>query len=72
VSVNYQAEKMGYGDTNYETQYSSKCYKIYVLTGEDLEDYTSKRLPGFNAFALAYDLGNLSHLEEYGVKLENI
>ena len=27
---------------------------------------------GFYAFALAYDLGKLKHLEEYGVDLEKL
>lgn len=72
LSTDYQAEKMGFGDINYPKKYASNCYKIYVLTGEDLEDYDSKRLPGFNAYSLGYDLGKLAHLEEFGVNLRTI
>ncbi|MDG1859449.1 MAG: hypothetical protein P8I94_10120 [Emcibacteraceae bacterium] len=72
LSVDYQAEKLGYSDTNYENKYSNKAYRIYVLTEVDEDNEYSKRKPGFNAYSLAYDLGSLSHLEKYGVDLESI
>lgn len=72
LSVNYQAEKMGYSDVNYEKKYSSKAYKIYIITESDDTDDFSKRIPGFNAYSLAYDLGSLKHLEKYGIDLHNI
>lgn len=72
ISVDYQAERMGYSDTNYEKKYSSKCYSIYVLTRSDEDDMFARRKPGFSAYALAYDLGKLKHLEEYGVNLSTL
>ena len=72
LSVDYQAEKMGYSDVNYEKKYSSKAYKVYIITESDDTDDFSKRIPGFNAYSLAYDLGSLKHLEKYGIDLHNI
>lgn len=72
LSVNYQAEKMGYSDVNYEKKYSSKAYKIYIITESDDTDDFSKRIPGFNAYSLSYDLGSLKHLEKYGIDLHQI
>lgn len=72
LSIDYQAEKLGYSDVNYEKKYSSKAYKIYVITESDDDNDFSKRIPGFNAYSLAYDLGSLKHLEEYGVNLHQI
>lgn len=72
ISVNYQAEKMGYSDVNYEKKYGSKCYSIYVLTKTDDDDVFKKRKSGFCAYALAYDLAKLEHLKEYGVDLSSI
>jgi len=73
MSVDYQAERPGFIDVNYERKYSSKCYAIYVLTKvEDNDDYFSKRKAGFYAYSLAYDLGKLEHLKEYGVDLEKL
>jgi hypothetical protein len=69
LSVDYQAEKPGYSDVNYEKKYSSKAYRIYVLTESSDDDEYSKRKPGFNAYSLAYDLGSLKHLKEFGVDL---
>jgi hypothetical protein len=71
ISVDYQAEKPGYSDTNYERKYGSKCYSIYVLTKTEDEGF-SKRKSGFSAFSLAYDLAKLKHLEQYGVDLSRI
>jgi hypothetical protein len=72
ISVNYQAERLGYLDVNYEKKYSSKCYAIYVLTRNEGDNVYEKRKAGFSAFALAYDLGSLEHLKQYGVDLSNI
>lgn len=72
ISVNHQAERMGYNDVNYESKYSSKCYSIYVLTKSEDDDAFGRRKPGFNAFALAYDLGKLEHLKQYGVDLSTL
>jgi hypothetical protein len=55
----------------YEDIYSSKCYAIYLIESVDAEgslfEYIEKG--GFNAYALACDLGKLEHLKEYGVDL---
>ena len=72
VSVDYQAERPGWNDTNYEKKYSSKCYSIYVLEEESEDNYGSNRKAGFYAFSLAYDLGKLEHLKKYGVDLSHI
>ena len=72
LSVDYQAEKPGYSDVNYEKKYSSKAYRVYILTENDEDNEYSKRKPGFNAYSLAYDLGSLKHLEEYGIDLYGI
>ena len=73
LSVDYQAEKPGFLDVNYEKKYSSKCYAIYVLTrSTDDDDVFSRRKPGFYAYALAYDLAKLEHLKQYGVDLSTI
>jgi hypothetical protein len=72
LSVNYQAENMGFSDVNYEKKYSSKCYTIWVLQShdEDAEDTWARvKTGGFYASALAYDLGKLQHLTQYGVNL---
>ena len=74
LSVDYQAERAGFIDVNYEEKYGSKCYAIYVM--EDIRDDTEKwanvETGGYAAYSLAYDLGKLSHLEKYGVDLSRI
>ena len=72
VSVDYQAERPGYLDVNYEKRYSSKCYAIYVFTRDENDDVHQKRKAGFDAFSLAYDLGSLEHLKDYGVDLHTL
>jgi len=70
ISVDYQAENLGFSDVNYEKKYSSKCYAIWVLQShdEEAEDVWARvKTGGFNAFSLAYDLGKLEHLKQYGV-----
>jgi hypothetical protein len=59
---------------HYEEKYSSKCYQISVIEPVDASDSYFKHIEagGFNAFALAYDLGSLEHLTEYGVDLSKI
>jgi len=72
ISVDYQAERPGYLDVNYERKYNSKCYAIYVLARSEDDSVYEKRKPGFSAFSLAYDLGSLEHLKEYGVDLHTL
>ena len=59
---------------NYEDKYASDCYQIYVMEKVDSSDsfFPYVEHGGFNAFALAYDLGKLEHLEEFGIELKNI
>jgi hypothetical protein len=75
MSIDYQAEKPGISDTDYEKKYGSKCYAIYILENVD----QSKEFwiggiekGGYSAYALAYDLGKLTHLQKYGVDLSRI
>ena len=59
---------------DYEAKYGAKCYAIYVQqTSADSDDkWAIVEQGGFYAYAAAYDLGKLSHLEKYGVNLEKI
>jgi hypothetical protein len=52
--------------TDYEQKYGSKCYSITV---KEVSDNEFGVTGGFSAFSLAYDLGKLEHLKQYGVKL---
>lgn len=74
LSIDYQAEKSGFMDVNYEKKYGSKCYAIYVLeeVNEEAEKWALVNTGGFDAYSLAYDLGKLTHLEKYGVDLSRI
>ena len=74
LSIDYQAERAGFIDINYESKYGSKCYAIYIM--EDVQEETEKWADvdtgGYFAYSLAYDLGKLAHLEKYGVDLSRI
>lgn len=74
ISVDYQAEKLGFSDVNYENKYSSKCYAIWVYQDIDEEKDMWARVStgGYSAYALAYDLGKLNHLKKYGVDLSRV
>ena len=69
-----QDSKAGLQTVDYIGKYGADCYSIHVRqkpSGEaDLWDIPD--IGGFHAFALAYDLGKLKHLEEYGVDLEKL
>ena len=54
-------------EIDYIKKYSSKCYSIYVW--ENTEGLVRG---GYYGASLAYDLGKLTHLEEYGIDLEKI
>ena len=75
LSIDYQAEKPGIKDVNYEKKYGCKAFNIWVIEKID-DDYsdrwTTAQGGGFTATALAYDLGKLTHLEKYGVDLSRI
>lgn len=49
-------------DNYYITKYGVPCYTVYVLGDSN----------GFYSTSLAYDLGKLSHLEGYGINLNDI
>ena len=72
LSVDYQAEREGFTDVNYEKKYGSKCYCIWVLESINKEKdlFFQVETGGFNAFSLAYDLGKLEHLQKYGVNIK--
>jgi len=74
LSIDYQAEREGFSDVNYEAKYGSKCYAIYVMeeVRDDTEKWANVETGGYFAYSLAYDLGKLSHLEKYGVDLSRI
>ena len=74
LSVDYQAERAGFQDVNYEAKYGSKCYAIYVMeeVRDDTEKWANVEAGGYFAYSLAYDLGKLEHLKEYGVDLSRI
>ena len=74
LSIDYQAERAGFIDVNYEEKYGSKCYAIYVMeeVRDDTEKWANVETGGYFAYSLAYDLGKLSHLEKYGVDLSRI
>jgi len=48
---------------NYVGKYASDCYKVWIV---EKSEETFKQ-GGFYAHQLAYDLGKLSHLDEYGI-----
>ena len=74
LSKEYQDSRSGLNTVDYVEKYGCECYSIHVRqkasTDADLWDMPDTG--GFYAFALAYDLGKLSHLEEYGINLENL
>lgn len=75
LSVDYQAENMGFTDVNYEKKYGSKCYAIWILEShdEDIEGLWARvKTGGFSAYSLAYDLGKLEHLQKYGVNISRL
>jgi len=75
LSIDYQAEKAGCSDVNYEKKYGSKGYTIWVrepISTSDDFSFGDVNTGGFFAAALAYDLGSLKHLEKYGVDLSRI
>lgn len=74
LSIDYQAERLGFSDVDYEKKYGSKCYSIYVLQSIDDEKEMWARVStgGFSAYSLAYDLGKLEHLHKFGVNISHI
>ena len=74
-TVEYMNSMPGYIKpvVNYEEKYGAKGYSIYVLTPCDLSNSLFPWLDGskvgYHSFAMAYDLGSLKHLEQYGVTI---
>jgi len=67
LSEKYQKQNKGLSGTDYEKRYSSKCYQIHVMKKTE-----ANTVGGFSAYSLAYDLGKLTHLEQYGVNLKTL
>lgn len=59
LSIDYQVEHDGFKAMDYEEKYGAKCYSL--LTFE-----------GYYTYALAYDIGKLEHLKQYGVDFNNL
>lgn len=72
LSIDYQAEKEGFKDTNYEKKYGCKCYSVYVATKSEESDNPFAYVGGHYSYMLAYDLGKLQHLQEYGIDLNRM
>jgi len=76
LTQEYQARHRGMGTTDYEKKYGTKCYSVYIMKEMhvDSSDSFFPRVEsgGFHAYALAYDLGKLEHLKQYGVDLTRL
>ena len=66
--------KKGMTVVDYESKYGCPCYAIYVIQKVESEDtfFSSVQSGGFSAYAPAYELGKLLHLEKYGVNLQRL
>lgn len=58
-------------NTNYNEKYGSNCYQIHVIELTNFESpyFGFIKEGGFNAAALAYDIGKLTHLQKYGAEI---
>jgi hypothetical protein len=74
LTSDYIASKKGMAQVDYESKYGCPCYGIYVVQKVDSEGtyFSNVESGGFNAYAPAYELGKLTHLEKYGINLERI
>lgn len=56
---------------DYLKKYGARCYKIYIYEPleERIDGFPTVEMGGYYAYTLAYDLGSLDHLLEYGIKL---
>ena len=67
----------GLVELDYEKKYGGKCYNIWIMQ-ELIDDSSGHWMDlegqrnGFFAAAIAYDLGRLTHLEQYGIDLGRI
>ena len=55
-----------YKKTYYENTYGCKAYQVYVIKTSEFD-----QVFGFYADQLAYDLGRLRHLEQYGIDVKS-
>lgn len=64
----------GMNNRDYEKEYSSRCYQVYVMEKVENESpyFPSITKGGFSSYSPAYDLGKLEHLKQYGVDLERL
>ena len=55
----------------YEDKYGCEAYSIYVIEKIDSEGsyFEYVQSGGFNAYAPAYDLGSLRHLNKYDINI---
>ena len=74
LTPEYVNSKKGMAPVDYESKYGCPCYSIYVVQKIDSEDtyFSNVQTGGFSAYAPAYELGKLTHLEKYGVNLERL
>jgi hypothetical protein len=76
LSSEYQNKMPGLAFTDYEKKYASKCYSIYVMKDMNVDSsdtfFPRVESGGFCAYSLAYDLGKLEHLKQYGVDLSRL
>jgi hypothetical protein len=70
----YQDSRKGISPVDYDRLYSSKVYQIYVMEKTDAENslFPGVETGGFFGYSTAYDLGKLTHLQQYGVNLREI
>ncbi len=77
-TVEYMNSMPGYMKPviNFEEKYGAKGYALYVYdpVSQDVMDksyfpWLDGSKVGYHSFALAYDLGSLKHLEQYGVSI---
>jgi hypothetical protein len=55
-----------YKETYYEDTYECRAYQVYVIKTSEFD-----QVFGFYADQLAYDLGRLRHLEQYGIDVKS-
>ncbi len=78
LTTEYQESKPGYMKpaTHYENKYGAKGYSIWAYDPVPQDVIEKSYFPyldgskcGYYSFSLAYDLGSLKHLEQYGVTI---
>lgn len=74
LTIEFQESRKGMKVIDYEAKYGAKCYQIYVIENVNSEDsfFPGVQTGGYNAYALAYDLGSLRHLKALGINLDKL